>query len=308
MNASPEYSPPASADIKDRQNDPDALRLLIAQRRVHSKSKVWQGVHWAGLLLIGMAAPFVAVTWPSLAVVMGAIAGVWLFLGRTVIAWRVSKLRTRAAAIQESFDHYVFDMPTSVERSELPILEDIAKLAGSNSALESVAKKEGLLNWYPVDTRNTGVIAVAIAQRANAAYADRLLRTLVTIWITVSVVWGLFLIAVSATLGISFITFLAGVFLPVLPAALDVVEYIHGIRRAARDRGELARAIERRVVAASTSDLDNQDLLVWQGQIYELRRSTPQVPDVLYKVVRRGNEQAMTDVADQLGRRARGEQ
>lgn len=307
MTTSPEYNPPTSETIASRQNDADALRLLIAQRRVHTTAKQWQSFHWSGLLLIGVAAPFVAVIWPSLAVVMGAIAGVWLFLGRTLIAWQVSRLGTRAAAIQEALDHYVFEMPTSVERSAFPSLEDVSKLAGPDATLTKVAKAEDLLDWYPIDERNGGAVSVAVAQRANAAYADRLLRTLVIIWIVVAALWAVGLIAVSAVLGISLVTFLAGVLLPVLPAALDIVEYVHGIRRAASDRGELARAIEKRVKAASTEPLDPQDLLVWQGQLYDLRRSTPQVPDRLYQLARRGNERAMHDVAGQLGRAARGE-
>jgi hypothetical protein len=66
-----DYAPPAAAAIKARQDDPDALRYLIAQRRIHSKAKFWQGVSWIGLLLIGLAAPVVSVIWSDLALLMG---------------------------------------------------------------------------------------------------------------------------------------------------------------------------------------------------------------------------------------------
>jgi SMODS-associating 4TM effector domain len=53
----------------------DAYRLLLAQRKLYSKSKKWLTLRWLGMLLIAIAAPVVAVIWPNLAVVAGAIAG-----------------------------------------------------------------------------------------------------------------------------------------------------------------------------------------------------------------------------------------
>src|SRR3954454_2884839 len=96
-----DYTPPTAVDMKTRQDDTDALRYLIAQRRIHSKAKFCQGVSWIGLLLVGLAAPVVSVIRPDLALWMGAIAGLWIFVGRTLLRWRVSELTTRGAATQE---------------------------------------------------------------------------------------------------------------------------------------------------------------------------------------------------------------
>ncbi|TQF73344.1 hypothetical protein FK531_07475 [Rhodococcus spelaei] len=300
-----DYSAPSSASMLRRQNEQDALRLLIAQRRIHSKAKFWQSLRWTGLLLIGLAAPVISAAWPGLAVLMGAIAGGWLFLGRTALEWRISALTTRAAATQEAFDFFVFAMPRTVIRSTLPSIEDISKLAGPDAELLSVADREELLGWYPINEADSNEVAVAIAQRANASYSDRLLRTTVTLWIASSIVWGIALVVLSVIAKLPLPTFLAGVLLPVLPASLDVVEYIVSIRRAARDRGDLARSIEGRLTNTSGQALEGQDLLVWQDRMFELRRSTPQVPDLLYRLTRRSNEAAMKSAADQLGRHAR---
>lgn len=304
MNSIPDYTPPASADIKSRQNDTEALRYLVAQRRLHGKAKFWQGLRWIGLLLIGLAAPAISVIWPSLAVLMGALAGAWLFLGRTLLAWRVNVLTGRAAATQELFDHHVFAMPSSITRSTMPSIEDIAKLAGREDQLPQAARLEDLLDWYPIDESNDGAVAVAIAQRANAAYSDRLLRTTVVIWGAVSVVWLVILVAASIYAGLSAATFITGVILPLLPAALDVFEYLSSIHKASRDRGDLALSIQTRIEQAAASAIDPADLLVWQGEMYELRRSTPQVPNWLYRATRRRNESAMHSAARQLADRA----
>ncbi len=303
MTNSPDYNPPTSASIKSRQNEAVALRLLIAQRATYNKAKLWQSLRWSGLLLIGLAAPTVSVIWPGLAVLMGAIAGLWLFLGRTFISWRVRTLAEQGAALQEAFDQYAFDMPRSISRSSLPSVEDIATLAGPDRRLLNTAESEDLIDWYPVDESTEGSVAVAIAQRANVSYSNRLMRTTLLVWGSTSVAWLAMLAAAGMFAGLSATTFMVGVVLPLLPAALDVVEYLGSIRKAATDRGDLARSIQGRIEQAGGTD--PHDLLVWQGEMYELRRSTPQVPNWLYGISRGRNESAMHTAARLLAERSR---
>jgi len=299
-----EYTPPPSADMLARQNDDDALRLLVAQRRLYSRAKRWLGLRWFGMLVIGLAAPVISVVWPDLAVVSGAVAGLWIFLGRTVLMSAQSTATAKAAATQEQFDFYVFGMPTSIERSTLPSMEELSAIAGPDSRLRAVATDEDLIDWYPIGPGDTGTVTVAISQRANASYSDRLLRTTAVVWAILTAAWIVALIVASAVVGISLGTFLVGVLLPVLPAFLDVVEYVAGMRKAARGRGDLARSIEQHL-KGNSGPIDGNDLLVWQERLYELRRSTPQVPDLIYKIKRAANERAMKSAASQLGRQAR---
>ena len=299
-----EYNPPSSAAIKKRQNETDALRLLIAQRRLYRQAKRWLGLRWVGMIVIGLAAPVISVIWESIAVVMGAIAGVWIFFARTLLLAAQTAITVRAASVQEQFDFYVFEMPDNASRSTLPSLEEIAAVAGPDDQIVTSAKAEKLIDWYSVDTKVRGADAIAIAMRSNASYADRLLRTTAKVWAISTGLWTLVLIILSAALGLSLSTFLLGVALPVLPAFLDVVHYINGVWRSAQDRGDLAQLIEDRV-----NDKDNpvegQDLLVWQERLFELRRSAPEVPDFLYGLRRKVNERAMHTAANQLSRRAR---
>lgn len=306
MSTSPDYSPPASADIKARQDELDALRLLIAQRRLYRKAKRSLGLRWLGMVVIGIGAPVISVTWPSLAVVAGAAAGAWIFLARTVLMVVQTRLTDQAAAVQEKFDFYVFDMPdTTRRRSALPSPERISAVAGADDEIQQAAQTEKLIGWYAVNEQDDGATAVAIAQRANAAYSDELLRTTAIAWSIITVVWVLALVVVSLLAGLSLATFLLGVVLPVLPAFLDVVQYVTGVWRSAGDRADLARAIEDKVRAGSSPD--PQELLVWQERLFDLRRAAPEVPDLLYKLKRRTNERAMKSAADQLSRRARGD-
>jgi hypothetical protein len=110
-STTPDYKPPSSASMLLRQDSKDALRLLITQRRLYRSAKRWLGLRWFGMLVIGLAAPVVSVTNPDLAVWAGAVAGLWIFLGRTVLVFVQSAITAKAAATQEQFDFYVYEMP-----------------------------------------------------------------------------------------------------------------------------------------------------------------------------------------------------
>ncbi len=292
-----EYAPPASAVIAARQNDPRALRLLIAQRRLYTRAKRWQGVRWSGLLVLGVGGPFVSLLAPTLAIGAGALTGVWLFVGRTLLTWFETRTMVRAACVQEELDHYLFAMPDTITRMERPSPEDVDDLLRGED-LVTTASRERLTDWVPIDAASPGVVTVAIAQRANASYTDRLIRTAVGVWAIVTVIWITVLIVWASLTGISLANFLLGALFPVLPAFLDVVEYVVNTWKAARDRADLANTIATRL--GDGHSIDGQDLLVWQERLFDLRRTTPQVPDWLYRATRRRNEHAMRAAARRL--------
>ncbi|MDH6180761.1 hypothetical protein M2152_000943 [Microbacteriaceae bacterium SG_E_30_P1] len=292
------YIPPSSESIAVRQNSDEALRLLLAQRRLYTRAKRWQGARWIGLLVLGVAAPFVSLLVPGSAVAVGAVTGVWLFVGRTVFSTAEARTMTKAAALQEELDLFIFDMPETIERASRPSIEEVELLVYDRKGLRSAAERELLLDWYDVDSAHPGAETIAIAQRANASYTDRLIRTAVTVWAVVTVVWLGVLITWSALGGLAFGLVLLGVLFPVLPAVLDVADYLRSTWRAAQDRADLANTIESRL--QDQEPIIGQELISWQTQLYDLRRTTPQVPDWLYKLTRGRNELAMHAASSRL--------
>ncbi len=89
--------------------------------------------------------------------------------------------------------------------------------------------------------------------------------------------WLVGLIVVSALAELSLLQFIAGVFLPILPAFLDIVNHVVGIRQAAKDRKDLADSIQERLERAGNA-IDGQDLMVWQERLYALRLPPPRCP------------------------------
>lgn len=256
------------------------------------------------MLIIAVSAPIVSVIWPNLAVVAGAVAGAWIFVGRTSLVRFEQSGVERAAAVQELFDQCVFDMPTSGDRTVLPSLEEIALLAGPGADILRKSDGQKLRDWYPVDKAQSGSITIAICQRANASYSDRLLKTTARVWMVGMTMWAVALVAAAFALHLPTSRFLMGILLPLLPAYLDVWEYWRGIRRAAVDRRDLVTTIEQRI-GGKSGGIDPQDLLVWQDRLFDLRRNAPQVPNVIYWLSRKRNELAMKTAADQLSKKAK---
>lgn len=121
----------------------------------------------------------------------------------------------------------------------------------------------------------------------------------------VTAVWVVILVGASIALGLSLSGFLLGVALPVLPAFLDVVQYATGVWRSASARHDLAHVIEAHITGTD-GPVEGQDLLIWQERLFDLRRTAPEVPDLLYKIRRKVNERTMHSAARQLIERSKG--
>lgn len=294
------YQPPVTASMKNSQNEVQALRLLLAQRRLYSRAKWWSFLRWIGFSIIGVAAPILTAIVPEAAVVVGAIAGVWIFLSRTWFSGVEQNLAAKAAEIQERFDQWVFGMPDLTTRMPSASMEEIVRLVGTEETTIADVNKEKLKNWYPFDERVDGIVSIAIAQRANAAYSERLLNANANVWLTVTLAWSGTAVIVGVIVGLTFTQFLLGVALPLLPALLDVWDQFRLTKRAGEARRAMPDDIERAVRGSGDQQLTPEDLLLWQDQTYGLRRTSPQVPNLVYKRARDRNEHAMNTAAVEL--------
>jgi hypothetical protein len=290
------YQPPSDTEIMTNQNSDSSLRLLAAQRSMYSKAKRYLATRLTGMFVIATAAPIIGGFWPGLAVTCGAVSGLWLFVGRTYLASRQTRLIDQAAAVQEAFDVAIFGMPPVRGRENMPSLEDITKLY-DKAETRRQARLEKLRDWYP-STSALPATAVAICQRANVSYSDSLLRTTLRVWRICILAWAVIAVALCFWLDVTLEAALLIVLLPILPAFLDWLEFSRAYDTAAHVRRTTANEIEEAV--SSGQSIDPSHLLIWQERIYELRRSTPLVPDVIYWASRKANERAMKSTATQL--------
>lgn len=289
------YQPPSPKSMQQKQNSAEGLQLLAAQRIIYSRAKRFLSIRLIGMFIIAIVAPVVGSIWPDLAVICGAVAGLWIFVGRTYLTARQLKEIDRGAAVQEKFDSLVFGMPDNARREHVPSLEDLEKLTGAAPVIKRTAKLEKLKDWYPFADGSDGLVSVAICQRANVSYSDSLLRTTAKVWRGGIVAWFAVALVLCFALDVGFSNLLLVVVLPLLPAFLDLVDFTRGYESASHVRSSTADEIEGAI--AEPWKLSPSQLLVWQERIYELRRTTPLVPDVIYWMQRKRNERAMRNVA-----------
>lgn len=296
----PPYTPPSSRDVARSQNQVGSLRLLIAQRRLHGVAKFWAYLRMLGLGVIAVAAPVVAAVNPDLSVGFAAFAAAWFVMSRTVFVSIERRYSERGALVQEQFDRGIYGMPELGARRQTVTPEELARLSGPASKVEERAKKKKLISWYPIDERLDGADAIAIAQRANAAYSDRLLAWNASVWLGLIVLWSVVAVAISVLLGFTLEKFLIAVALPVMPPLLDTYDEWLVVRSAGKERRALAQKVQETLENPSRLHVDSNDLLLWQDQLFTLRRDSPQVPDLVYKAMRASNERAMSEAAAEL--------
>lgn len=298
--ARPIYVVPSTRSIAEAQNSFSCLRLLLTQRKTHSIAKTWAMLRGLGVGVVAIAAPILTFVSPTSAVFIGAVAGVWIVLSRTLFASFEAHYSGRGAVIQEYFDMTIFGMLPAPMRVPELTPELVSRTVGADDVALATIDRQSLRDWYPLDLELNGAAAIAIAQRANAAYSERLLTLNARLWLALTLIWSLATIALSLALGLKLETCLLGVVLPLLPALLDVIDQWRHTRQASKERLNLANTIEDAIKNARDEPINPEDLLVWQDQLFALRRDAPQVSNLLYWLTRAKNEIAMNAGARDL--------
>ena len=195
-----------------------------------------------GTLLLALAAPVVLFWEPGWGDWLGALAGVWVLAGRTVLSWLDERHVHQAVTIQEEFDVNLFDLDWN------------DALAGSKAAPEDVdtaarkivkeADLERLRNWYADAERPAA--DEDLCQRSSAAWGRRNHFGYAYLVLGLGITWFVAgLVMASLAPNPSLAHYLVIVFLPSQPAFLDTVDLFRGHLRLA----DTKRALEDQTTA-----------------------------------------------------------
>lgn len=301
MGTTEVYEPPAAESIDSAQNSDANLKLLLAQRRLYSRAKVWTTIRGLGVGIVAIAAPLLAAFWEPATVPAATVAAVWYVLNRVLFRRLERRDATRGATVQEQFDTTVFGMPTIAVREPRVLPEDIARITKSGAQRRRLYRVEQLRGWYPIQTDLPGRIAIAIAQRGNAAYSRRLMQRHASLWLALLGSWAVAAVVIALCVGFSLETFLLAVAIPVMPPLVDAWDGFVRVRASAREQEALANEIQDAINADITRPIRPEQLVAWQSQLFALRREAPLVPDWLYWLLRTGNEAEMSESAETIG-------
>ena len=282
--------------LAKRQNTEEALKLLYLQRKLYNKSKNWGRLRIIGVLVLGVVSPVIIFFAPSATIPVAAIAAMWLTLSRTWFANRERDYAHKAALIQNEFDCLVFGIEQNMKDDSSLTLEeraDILSVPDFNSAI----RRERLEDWYPFNDSASETLNIAVAQRANAAYTDRLLRANSSLVLCLSIAWIVIVVSFAIYQKLPAFELVLGIIAPVLPGLLDNLENWLNVVNASKQRRSLAKEIEDMTTGG---DDISPHLQHWQQRTYELRLTTPYLPNLLYWALRNKNEAAMKSAADAL--------
>lgn len=265
--------------IQERQNRPDSLALLAAQRLLYSRAKRMRTFGVAMVALIAVLGLGAAVSTDTVIChfLPAFVLLSWLF-DQQVLKRRESVLRAEAAAVQESFDCDVLGLSwpsyKGIDRPTYDRVKHLSMAARTEGALHA------LEDWYPPDNIPTDpVLAKVHCQRMNCWWDVTLRRK----WSTLVAVlfWGFLglLLFLSVMTGITVAKLVA-----ILASNVRILAWGLG------ERQNQAEAIVRvegihSFLSSFTAEQTPlpADLRSVQDAIFDHRRASSPVPDWLYR-------------------------
>ena len=279
-----------TTSVFERQNTPDALVIARAFRRRYALARRWRALSVGVGLLIGTVGVLVALLVPDTSDYVSATAAAWIVFSRTALVANEQRHRRHGALAHELFDTRTFHLPWSPSVvGGQPAPEDIRNWGRQQS-------EEGLRDWYsdarparhPVDVLLCQRATITWARQDHATYAY-LLRWTVGVGLVGTVILG---VSLDLSLG----EYLLRLGIPVLPAALDVLDIAKTNTEVAAVKTRLeteADALLSRARTAATPPTvaECRDL---QNGIYATRLR-PGVPDYMYRVTRARRQENMDE-------------
>jgi hypothetical protein len=269
--------------IRQRQNSPEALRLMEAARRLHTVAKRLDLASFAGTVVLLLAVPVIRYAAPSVGPVLGAIAGVWVFIARGVLDPASKRMSSKAVLAQDMFDRKVYDLPAS-SRQLSP--EDVRSAADKYDG-------DSVKDWYAPSDGFDHHHTVLLCQRQTAVWAKRLHQRYAILLAVVGLAAWAGGIAVAVATSASLVEYLVAVLLPSLPALLRATENWQAHRTAAAEREAVELAADDRAANGVTVD----DCASLQADLTRLRADSPHIPDRFYARFRERDEALMQEVA-----------
>jgi hypothetical protein len=267
--------------IVKRQNSPEAIELLAAQRQLYIEAKRLRRVRlWVAwtMACIGVA---VTAAVPDMLKIIAPIGAALL-----VAQWLASnaeKQRTKAAAnVQEQFDTSVYGLAWNTTLGKKVEVEGVIA-----AAMRFKGERQKLVNWYCLPADIPDRLGILLCQRTNLRwdmalrrrYSDAILAVLVLLLAATVVAGGV--------RGISIWDYMLG-FLPLVGAVVLGIDTLRSHRQHCSAQAELKAKVEAAWEAARANPraVQMQQVREIQNGIYHLRVTAPPVPEWFYSRTR----------------------
>ncbi|MDD4901740.1 MAG: S-4TM family putative pore-forming effector [Patescibacteria group bacterium] len=277
-------------NIIARQNQPDQINRLAAQRYLYSKAKNFFLARLFLSLVFAIIAPILMLEFKNTQYYIAISAVFYLFVDFFFLRRVENSDRKNAAKIQESFDLELFELPWNDIVAGNKIEEE--KVLSSSKKYKKKVKNNlaNLYDWYSKEIGDIDLLpAVAICQRTNV-YWDVSLRE--------KLFWSI----MAIILLLSFVLFFWGknsiVFLfSVLPFYEVIIDYAasqySSVGRIKELKNKIEELLEKLPEFKNINSGIKGSLRAIQDQLFRHRESCSFVPDWFYKIFRDRQEEEM---------------
>lgn len=285
----------------EKQNEPQMLKLLAAQRQIYSGVKAILMTSFC----LGVVVPsvlslifFVMSFYPDFTIpwikTFLTIYGLVFFIINHFIMEHISNCKKKAARIQEEFDTSLFDMEWNdiVAGKKIPISESV-----EYAQKHLITKGDSLLRgWYLNAPMNVPApLMVMLCQSKNMGW-DAGLKKKTSTFLSIILALNIIMFAITFMFtNPTYLQFIAFVAI-LLPTYQFYYRYVSENKKSVARADELRIFVEntlRQVVKEHTYDkqeLEKQSRLV-QDQIFSYRATGNPVPDFMHKLNRTKDEE-----------------
>lgn len=288
--------------IAIRQNKPEMIRLLAAQRQLYSEEKRWKMIWYASVTAIALAATGFLPSTDKFFPQVTAFVVIFALLELVVLPI-ISRKQVKAADIQELFDCEVLQLEWNevlVKKPDRNIIDEAVERFNQQPKSEGAYAK--LRNWYSNFTPDTPLTqARLICQKINIVWDEDVRHEWQT-WLYVGLGAVLLL---SFLLGMfrqwSVTTYFSGPFLLLIPLAVSTFKtgWNQGVVRSHLD--EMNQQCDRLLQDATHIDADENIIIQrsrqLQDEIYRHRSTNTTVPDFIYERVWKRREGRLAEHA-----------
>lgn len=282
-------------DITSRQNNPNLIELLKAQRTAYSQCKSFQLFDVVSIV-VAVIFPVLILTFPSSQNMINAIGVLWTIAYLVTEIYRKNKT-TQGALIQEQFDTELYNLEwNEILCKEKVSLDTIQELAVKYS-------KNDLMNWYSVEIKNSlpKEIAVILCQRINFSWEIIQRRKFVTF---LSIITGLYYsiyIAIGFKYNIGFFDLLV-MLSPSISLLIYSVLNILSLKSHIKSKNETLKFIDKELdrYKVNRNLPTTGKLRQIQDVIFSERTVPEKVPDWFFRMYRSKNENFIDNLIEKI--------
>lgn len=266
--------------IQERQNSERSRERLVAKRWLYSRVKVVEGWRLAFVMVVAaVALAGLGMDSDEFSRVATVVIVLLWGVDQAVLTRCAERRKEEAAAIQEDFDCFVFDLPwpeySGVERPRDDRVRELERMVGKRSRA-----RKGLADWYGRDDIPEEAVAARLhCQRMNCRWDKRLRRE-----------WACFLrLSAGSVLATGLVVAALGgaSLLQVVLVAAGALRLFAWLvvedraQAAARNRVDALHGFLS-LVGMQAGGLTLCDVRLVQARLFEHRRLSPTVPEWFY--------------------------